>query len=241
MNDLGRHVYGLAAIALGVIGLKWGDFASVWQPVQDDLPGRATLALVAAGVFLLAGLAMQVRSAARYGAIAVTILYAIFAALWLKRVIGFPSLFATYLGVAEQSAMAIGGLVIAFASSARTTMILRILFGVCLVVFGGAHFIYVKETAAMTPAWLPSSQTIWAYITGAGHVAAGLALISGILAPLAARLVTLMFVAFGAFVWAQQLLANPGDHVTWGGNAINLALIGAAWVVGDALAAKRDA
>ncbi len=31
LSNLGSHVYGLGAIALGLIGLVWGDFASVWQ------------------------------------------------------------------------------------------------------------------------------------------------------------------------------------------------------------------
>ena len=33
LSNLGSHVYGLAAIAHGLIGLAWGDFATVWQPV----------------------------------------------------------------------------------------------------------------------------------------------------------------------------------------------------------------
>lgn len=244
MNTLGRHVYGLAAIALGAIGLKWDDFAAVWQPVPDDLLGRATLAYVAAGAFLLAGLAMQWRRTARIGAGAATIMFAIFALLWVKRVIGFPTLFATYSGVAEQLAITTGG-VMAYASvvgpSSRTLTVCRIVFGVCLLAFGGAHFVYVKETAEMVPAWIPPNPNIWAYITGAAHAAAGLALISGVLAPLAARLVTLMFVAFGTLVWAPQLMAHANDHTVWCGNAINLALVGAAWVLGDALAQKNAA
>jgi hypothetical protein len=29
MMSLGRNVYGLAAVALGLVGLRWGDFATV--------------------------------------------------------------------------------------------------------------------------------------------------------------------------------------------------------------------
>ena len=34
LSNLGSHVYGLAAIALGVIGLVWGDLPTVWWPIQ---------------------------------------------------------------------------------------------------------------------------------------------------------------------------------------------------------------
>jgi uncharacterized membrane protein YphA (DoxX/SURF4 family) len=112
-------------------------------------------------------------------------------------------------------------------------------FGLCLLAFGAAHVVYVKETAAMVPKYLPPGPQLWAYVTGAGHAAAGLALISGVLDKLAGRLLTAMFVVFGLLVWAPQLLEKPGDHMTWAGNAINLALVGAAWIVADAAAARR--
>jgi len=36
-----------------------------------------------------------------------------------------------------------------------------------------------------------------------------------------------------------MLLADPSSRMTWSENALNLALIGAAWVVADSLAAIR--
>jgi hypothetical protein len=39
--------------------------------------------------------------------------------------------------------------------------------------------------------------------------------------------------------WAPALIAHPRDHMTWSGNAINLAIAAAAWVVADWLARKR--
>lgn len=65
--DLGRHVYGLAAVALGIIGLIWGDFAAVWQPVDADFPHRRTLAYLVAICLLAAGFAVQWRRTAKGG------------------------------------------------------------------------------------------------------------------------------------------------------------------------------
>jgi hypothetical protein len=36
-----------------------------------------------------------------------------------------------------------------------------------------------------------------------------------------------------------MLLADPSSRVNWSENALNLALIGAAWVVADSLARRR--
>lgn len=116
----------------------------------------------------------------------------------------------------------------------------RVVFGLCLLAFGTAHFLYPAETAALVPKWLPPGPKAWALITGACHVAAGLALLSGVRALLAARLLTAMFVGFGLLVWLPQLFAHPEVHMSWAGNAINLALIGAAWVTADSVARFRS-
>ena len=241
---LGNRVYGLAGVALGVIALAWADFATVWHPVPPEIPGHAVLVYAAAALMILAGLAMQLRRTAAGGALVLASLYLVFALLWGWRVVQFPQIFGTWLGFAEEFALVIGGAVAAINAlhddtHPRRAQIGRLAFGACLLVFGAAHLIYVKETAAMVPAWLPPQQAAWAYATGVAHILAGLAFLSGIAAVLASRLVVLMFIGFGALVWVPQVLADPHGHIAWAGNAINLALIGAAWVLADSIARSR--
>ncbi len=109
--------------------------------------------------------------------------------------------------------------------------------GVCLLVFGLAHFFYLDFTASMVPAWIPGVQKFWAAFTGAAHVAAGVALLTGVAARLAAILLTAMFAGFGVLVHLPLLMADP-SHVNWVMNAVNLALTGAAWVIAEALPAQ---
>jgi uncharacterized membrane protein len=242
MLTSGIRIYGLAAVALGLVGLVWAEFAAPWQPVPPEVPARATLALMTALAFIGGGAALQWRRTARPGALLLAALYAVFALLWARRVIGFPAIFGTWSGMAEPVALVAAAL-IAFArlgpqasiGAARLALGGRLVFGLCLVAFGTAHLIYVIETAAMVPAWMPGGTRLWALITGFCHLLAGLALLSGVQAKLAARLLTLMFIGFGLLVWLPQLFATPHVHMAWGGNAINLALIGAAWVVADSL------
>lgn len=247
---LGNRVYGLAGIAIGVNGLVWHDFAAPWHAVPPELlaPSSAAytpLAYAYAVLFLIGGVAMQTRRGAAGGALMLAALFAVFALLWGYRASQYPGIFGIWLGVAEESAMMLGGVVAAISmlhheDHRRSDRIGRIAFALCLLVFGAAHIVYVKETAAMVPAYLPH-QDWWAYATGAADILAGLALLSGIMAVMAARLVTLMFVGFGALVWAPQLIHGPAGHLSWGGNAINLALIGAAWVLADSIAAAKRA
>src|SRR4051812_25234610 len=55
MIPLGIRFYGLGAIALGVVGIVWGDFALQWQPVAGGFPGRTVLAHMFAAALVLAG------------------------------------------------------------------------------------------------------------------------------------------------------------------------------------------
>jgi hypothetical protein len=78
------RVYGLAAVAFGLVGLCWGDFAAVWQPVPPTMPGRFTLAYMVAAVLLLAGLSVLWRRSAALGALTLTILYSLGVIAWCR-------------------------------------------------------------------------------------------------------------------------------------------------------------
>jgi uncharacterized membrane protein YphA (DoxX/SURF4 family) len=233
------RVYGLGAVVLGLGGLVWGDFAVVWQPQANGVPGASALGYAVAVLPLLAGLAMQWQRAAYLGALALTVLYGL-AEVFLDIPRGFahPSVLVAWYGVAEDLALAAGGLIICAyrarpksASSERLTKIGRVSFGVCLIYFGLAHHFYLANTVSMVPAWLPPGQTFWAYATGLGHVAAGIAIISGIYARPAAMLLTAMFIVFAILVHAPRVMLDPHTHFNWAENAVNFALVGSAWVI----------
>jgi uncharacterized membrane protein YphA (DoxX/SURF4 family) len=124
----------------------------------------------------------------------------------------------------------------ALPASAQLSRVALISMGVCLLMFGLAHFLYLDFTASMVPAWLPGGQRFWAILTGAAHLLAGVALLSGIKARLAAILLTVMFASFSVLVHLPTLIADPHSHLNWVINAINLALTGAAWSIATALA-----
>ena len=156
------------------------------------------------------------------------------------------AVYVTYEDIAMQLAIAAGGLIIYATASgidallaARLTRLGVLALGVCALVFGGAHFVYMNHTAELVPKWLPPTQAFWGYATGVGFVAAGVAILTGVQARLAAILVTAMLASFALLVHAPMLLADYSSRMNWSENALNLALIGAAWVVADSLARTR--
>jgi uncharacterized membrane protein len=241
----GRSLYAGAAIALGIVGLRWGNFATVWQPVLANTPHRIALAYVSALALVLGGASILHRRTRRQGAVLLGVFYLSFAMLWLPRVARFPQLAGTWLGFLEQFSLVVGAIVVwvlaehhlteEALSTVHAISLCRSILGVCALSFGVSHFAAIPQTAAMVPRWLPPSQSFWAVVTGICHLLAGGALLTGVRALLAARLLTVMLLGFGALVWAPMLAADPGAHMAWAGNAVNLAIAGAAWVVADAL------
>jgi len=196
----------------------------------------------------VAGAAVEWRRAAAFAAAALTGYFALVVVILMngRVVLAHYAEYGTYSGVAEQLAIAAGGLIvyatfarIDAARAARLTHLGQLAFGVCALLFGGAHFFYMNLTAPLVPIWLPPTQEFWGYATGVGHIAAGIAILTGVRARLAAILLTVMYGSFALLVHAPTLLTNPTSHANWAENALNLALIGVAWVVADSLARTR--
>ncbi len=57
----------------------------------------------------------------------------------------------------------------------------------------------------------------------------------------ASRLLTLMLIGFGLLVWLPAPFSDPHKLINWAGNAQNLAITGAAWIVMDFLSQSRAA
>src|SRR5580692_8850794 len=195
----GWRVYGLGVMAVGMACLAFGDF-DPGQPVPENFPTRTALAYAAGAFMVVAAAAVEWRRTAAWGAAALTV---------------------NYENIAMQLAIAAGGLIIYAttaridaALAARLTHLGRLAFGVCALVFGGAHFVYMKNTASLVPTWLPPTQEFWGYATGAGFVAAGVAILTGVQARLAAILLTAMLVSFGLLANGRILLADPDRKST---------------------------
>jgi len=241
---LGRGFLGFGVMALAIVCLALGNF-DAGQPVPRNFPFRTALAYIAAAFMLLAGAAVEWRRTAAPGAAALAVYYAVVVVILMNGRVALARYteYGTYSGIAEQLAIAAAALIV-YAASARIDATLaarlrrlgQLAFAVCVLLFGGAHFVYMDLTAPMVPKWLPPSQEFWAYATGVGAIAAGIAILADVQARLAAILLTAMFASFTPLVHVPMLLADPSNHMNWSENALNLALIGAAWVVADSLA-----
>ena len=258
---IGVYLFGLASAAAGIMDLVWGEFEAAHQPIQalsDHIPGVKILAYVAAIWLIVGGAAILWRATAKAGAAALAIIYFMFGAFQLPRFYTAPHFLghhpSVYIGVAAsvgQQLILVVAAVIVYASAGGRPMlspsslspaavpIARWTFGLCSVAFGLGHLTAVREVEPMIPHWMPLSRGFWAILTGIAFVLAGLAIVSGILDALAARLLALMLLIFSALVLAPMIFAFPHDHIAWGGNAYNLAAVGSAWIFADWLSLRN--
>lgn len=114
----------------------------------------------------------------------------------------------------------------------------RILFGLAFVAFGMAHFVYAGDLSAYVP--IPP-QLFWVYVTGAVHLAAGLAFLFSRLVFWAGLLeggqvlVFAFWVHLGAIVSGQQTLLVGMPAFLKG-----VAIAGAAFFLAGAAGRRRE-
>jgi hypothetical protein len=254
---IGLTIFGVASVAAGVLDLIWGEFEPAHQPIQawgDHIPGVTIFAYIAAIWLIVGGAAILCRGSLRFGAAALTILYGIFVIFPLPRLFTAPHFLgyrtAVYIGVVanicEQVILFVAAAVVWCSLAAKSPMSQRAAsaarwtFGFCSLAFGLGHLTNIETVIPNVPKWLPLGGAFWAAFTGIAFVLAGLAIISGVLDILAAWLLGAMLLVFSALALAPLIFASPRNHVSWGANAYNLAAVGAAWVIAEWLADRRQ-
>ncbi len=247
---LGVYLFGLASIAASVLNMIWGEFEAAHQPIQalgDHIPGLQMLVYLAAAWLIAGGAAILWDRTARSGAAALAMIYSVFALFLVSRLYTAPHalgfrigvLAGVSAGIAQQLILVVAAVIVYTSPptprtlSPAAALVARWIFGLCTVDFGLAHLTGIQSVTSMVPKWMPLGGEFWTVLTGIAFLLAGLAIVAGVQDVLAARLLALMLLVFSVLVLAPKVAASPGNHLTWGGNAYNLAAVGAAWIVAE--------
>lgn len=243
--SIGHAVFAAIMIALGAVGFLHPELISLWSPVSVGVPAQGLLVHLIALISMTAGVGLLVHSLAAIAArlLLVTLL------LWLL-VLRFPSFF---LGPLFAACWAVFPLLLMVASAwvlcvwfatdgernhlgyivgDRGLRISHILYGVCLIFFGIAHFVDVRDTVSLVPRWLPG-QLFWAYFTGCAFIAAGLAAVIDFQARLAVTLSAIQLGLFLCLVWIPIVASGSKEPFQWSETILNATLCAGAWVMAD--------
>jgi uncharacterized membrane protein len=249
--SVGQVFFAATMIVLGILGLLKGDFTVIWQPVPAGLPGRVALIYLCGSVCLATGIGLLFR---RTAAVAARVLLGYFL-LWLllMRVPGMLISFTVnfWWAAAQVAVLTAAAWVLyvwfandwdtlrfGFGTGDNGLRIARVLYGLGMIPFGIAHFVYLQHTAEMVPAWLPW-HVFWAKFFGWTFIAAGVAMIIGVYARLAATLSAVEMGLFLVLVWVPVVAAGSKESGDWSETLASVALAAAAWVVAESYRGKR--
>ncbi|HYL83290.1 MAG TPA: hypothetical protein VE263_03570 [Candidatus Angelobacter sp.] len=234
--NLGRHVFGVTALAFGLATLVWHDYNDWHQPRY--------LVHAAAAALIFGGATMQFRRTAKTGAVVLVAVYLVFALLCVPGIVAKPQIYNSWGNFFEQFSL-VTGAAIAYArfstawSQGTLQRIGRILLGICAASFTLEQAFYLHPAASLVPKWLPPSQMFWAVATTVLFALAAVALLANRMALLATRLLTMMLVLFGLLVWVPLLRSEPRSHTNWSETVETFAIAGTAWILADLLGEYR--
>ena len=232
----GRNLSGIGMIGLGGLALAYADFVMEWTRVPDHLPARTAFAYAHGLILIVAGLGLLLDKTVRAAALTLEIVWLMWALFCIPHVLA--NWRAAAGGMAEVFAISSGFLVLAGVSGPRSKMkhaealAGRYCFALCMPVFGLVHFLYPAAVATWVPGWLPG-HLFWAYFTGVAHCAAGLAILTGVLAGVAARLFAAMLSSWVLIVHIPRVFLAPRDRHEWTTFLVALVLTGLAWILAD--------
>ncbi len=229
ITGTGGLLFAATLIALGLFGLIQGGLGAIWQPVPKDLPFQEPLAYLCAIVSLIGGAGLL---AGRFALPAARLLSTALL-LWIlafraPAILRAPLSIGSWENCAETTVIASAAIILAGRPG-----IARALYGLSMIVFGLAHFGYLSETASLVPGWLPEP-VAWAGFTGGAYIAAGLAVLSGRRARLAAMLSALQMGGFTLLVWMPIITASgPKTDFQWNETVLSGVLTLAGWVIAE--------
>ncbi len=242
----------IGMIGLGILAFVYHDFAMVWQPVPESIPGRVLIAYATGVIMLLGGVGLLIEGTAKWAIRALLPYLILWMLLKVPALCVAPKLEAVWLGFGELAVLMAGGWVLfarmaelpagsplGFLCSEKSVMLAQKWFGLWLIPIGLSHILYVGQTAAYVPAYFPHRE-FWAYLTGAGQMASGLGVLLGILARFAAFTEVVQIGLYTLLVWGPAIFSAPEKRLPLTAFFISWAIGASAWAVAQSVGEKRE-
>ena len=245
---VGQGLLAIGSVGLAIVTLTCGDFALLGQSLPAWLPWREAWVYGCALPVLAAGVGLCFPGTAIISALTIGAYHLVWAATCIPNILSNPLTVGAWYGFCEAMTSLVGAWILYAllrwpsrgSEMPRTgwhaVRVAQVVFGLTCVFYGWSHFVYAQYTASMVPVWLPNRLGL-AYVTGLGHIAAGIGIAVGILPRLAASLEATMMSLFGLLVWVPSFFTQPrpqwatSPQSQWSELVLNLLLAASAWIV----------
>jgi uncharacterized membrane protein len=256
LSKLGRVFFGIPFVAFGVQYFIYGRFAGGLPPAPPWTPGAPITAYVLGALLIAAGgtiAASGTIAAEAKARLIATLLGVLIFICVLAMFVATPSA-VLHDGTARTRALeplALAGAAWVLAGSLSPTgarswdaaadklaMAGRFIFGGSMVAFGAQHFMYGQFVAMLVPSWLPW-HIFWTYFFGVALIVAGISIVTGIQALLAAILLGVMFALWVVVLHAPRVAASPHNGDEWSSLFVAIAMCGSCLIIAGAFARKE--
>lgn len=237
LTRLGQVIFAVSLAGFGVLCLVSGDFELLWKLFPAWAPWGKPVAYASGLTLIAGGFGMLVPRTARVATLLVTANVSLqLLVLGVPRVAAHPTIELLWLNFGQNLMLVTGGWTLLARSDVDSwgLRLARTLYAIALPMVGLSHFVYVKAAVAAVPAWLPF-RTGFAYLAGAGHIAAGLGILFGVLPRLAATAEAAMISIFLLLVSVPGVVASPATREPWLEFFITATCAGAAWAIAGSL------
>ena len=238
---IGRLLFSIALVALGLEQLIRGDFSAGLLPFPSAFPGRYVLVLALGLALIVAGLSIGFLRRARASALGLGVLF-----LGLTLYLHVPTLLTnlrsgnTWTVFAELLAFSGGAFYVAgilpqpvwkvVERQFNWAMLGKYLFVAALLIFGVLHFVYAVYIATLIPAWMPAP-LFWAYFVGVAFCGTAVSLLLNRQQTLAMGLLGLMFFLWVVLLHAPRVVKNPQIEPEWTSMLVALTMSGLAFLM----------
>ena len=239
-QPLGRIFIAVSLVVFGVQHFMYAGFVAGLVPAW--MPGRLFWAYFVGVAFFAAVAGILYQRLARPAATLLGVMFFLFVVLLhIPRIAAHPSDGNEWTSGFVALAMCGGAWVLARNSplagretSAPFLKLGRYFFAVAFVAFGIQHFVYARFAAGLGPPWF-LGRPLWAYLTGAVFIAAGITILLGKMARLAATLLGTLISLFFLLLYVPRITAQLHNPGPWTSGFEVLALCGSAMVLANTL------
>jgi uncharacterized membrane protein len=258
MVRFSRGSFAIASAGLAVLSLAYGDFAPGGQTLPASVPWRGMWIHGFAILVLAASVGLCFSRTALMSVLTVGAYQLVWVLTAMPVILSGPFSIGAWYPFCEAVTALVGAWILytmlrwpsgdsqAPIAAHRAVRAAQVLFGLNCIFYGVSHFAYADYTASMVPTWLPGRLGL-AYLTGLAHFAAGIGIVVGILAPLAATLEAVMMSLFGLLVWVPTFFAQSPPKWAmppqnrWSEVVVTLVLAASAWIVATSLGNRSRA
>ena len=232
--NYGSVLFAIGMVASGVLTIVHRAFYSPWEPVPGFAKDQVWLALLSGALMAVFGLGLLLKQSFDLSIrVLFWFLLAFLIVMKTPPLLGEWQVELHWLDYGQIATLVAGALALA-APTDRQVRSARYLLGAALIPIGLSHFFYLKIATPMVPAILPYREG-WVIFTGIAHIAAGLGLLTGVYAWLAAFMEASMLTAFGVLVWLGPLIGKPGDFNLWVEFIVTIAVANGVYAVASRL------